>query len=483
MDEDGHCRGLLLESAPHRGTFQMARQTQEQGFTAPERRTTAALAAVFAMRMLGLFVVLPVLAVYGARLEDATPLLVGLAIGIYGLLQGLLQIPYGLASDRYGRKRLIYLGLALFAFGGVVAAASDSIWGVIVGRAIQGAGAVAGVVMALLSDLVREERRTRAMAVIGATVGLSFGLAMVLGPVIASVAGLGGLFLFTSLMALASLALVAFRVPTPQRSIPTRSTGHRRLWPRVRHILRHPDLQRLNAGVFLLHLSMTAMFIVVPPALVAQAQLPVAAHWKVYLPVILLSLVLMVPLLVRAERQGRPRSMLLVGATGMVASLVLLAFLHASLWGVVAGLLLYFTAFNLLEAMMPSLVSRISPTHSRGAALGVYASSQFFGAFAGGMVGGGLATLGAGAWVLPVAALLVGAWALALPSLRLRARLEQLVVATPASADGDWLARVAALDGVVEANIVREEGLAYLRVDRARLDRQQLALALGVRDI
>jgi MFS family permease len=435
MDEDGQSWRLLLESAAHRGTFQMARQTQEQGFSAPERRTTAALAAVFAMRMLGLFVVLPVLAVYGGRLEDATPLLVGLAIGVYGLLQGLLQIPYGMASDRYGRKRLIYLGLALFALGGLVAAASSSIWGVIVGRAIQGAGAVAGVVMALLADLVREERRTRAMAVIGATVGLSFGLAMVLGPLIASAAGLSGLFLFTSLMALLSLALVAFRVPAPQRSTPVRPTVRRRLWPRVRRILRHPDLLRLNAGVFLLHLSMTAMFIVVPPALVEQAQLPVAAHWKIYLPVILLSLALMVPLLMRAERQGRPRSMLLVGATGMVASLALLAILHGTLWGVVAGLLLYFTAFNLLEAMMPSLVSRLSPAHSRGAALGVYASSQFFGAFAGGLLGGGLATLAGGVWVLPVAALLVGTWALALPSLRLRSRLVERVVAAPEAAD------------------------------------------------
>jgi MFS family permease len=435
MDEDGQSWRLLLESAAHRGTFQMARQTQEQGFSAPERRTTAALAAVFAMRMLGLFVVLPVLAVYGGRLEDATPLLVGLAIGVYGLLQGLLQIPYGMASDRYGRKLLIYIGLTLFALGGLVAAASDSIWGVIVGRAIQGAGAVAGVVMALLADLVREERRTRAMAFIGATVGLSFGLAMVLGPLIASAAGLSGLFLFTSLMALLSLALVAFRVPTPQRSTPVRPTVRRRLWPRVRRILRHPDLLRLNAGVFLLHLSMTAMFIVVPPALVEQAQLPVAAHWKIYLPVILFSLALMVPLLMRAERQGRPRSMLLVGATGMVASLALLAILHGTLWGVVAGLLLYFTAFNLLEAMMPSLVSRLSPAHSRGAALGVYASSQFFGAFAGGLLGGGLATLAGGVWVLPVAALLVGTWALALPSLRLRSRLAERLVAAPEAAD------------------------------------------------
>ncbi|MFP5382969.1 MAG: MFS transporter [Gammaproteobacteria bacterium] len=383
--------------------------------TTVERRVTAALAAVFAMRMLGLFVVLPVLAVHAVALEGATPLLIGLAIGTYGLMQGILQIPFGMLSDRYGRKPMIVLGLVLFAAGGLLAAWSDSIWGVIVGRALQGCGAISGVVMALLADATRETHRARAMAAIGITIGLSFGLAMVLGPLVVAGAGLSGLFLFTSLMAVASLMLVLGVVPTPA-VVPQR--GGRRLWPRLVRVARHPGLFRLDLGVFLLHLVMVAVFVVIPPALVRDAGLPVASHWKVYLPVVLVSILAMAPVLMRAERRGRVREAVLLGGVGIVLSLLVMAVAAGNLWLLVAGLLLYFVAFNLLEAAMPAMVSRVGPTWSRGAAMGVYSSSQFMGAFAGGLVGGGLASVLPPQGVLMSCALLFAGWVVFARTLR-----------------------------------------------------------------
>lgn len=392
----------------------MSRTDSPGPMTPVERRVTAALAAVFAMRMLGLFVVLPVMAVHAADLPGATPLLIGLAIGTYGLMQGILQIPFGVLSDRYGRKPLIVLGLLMFAAGGLLAAGSDSIWGVIVGRALQGCGAISGVVMALLADATRETHRARAMAAIGITIGLSFGLAMVLGPLVVAEAGLPGLFLFTSLMAVTSLLLVLGVVPTP--SVPPPRTA-RRLWPRLVRVARHPGLFRLDLGVFLLHLVMVAVFVVIPPALVSIGGLPVASHWKVYLPVVLVSILTMAPILMRAERRGRVREAVLLGGTGIVLSLLMLA-MADNLWLLVAGLLVYFVAFNLLEAAMPAMVSRVGPTWSRGAAMGVYSSSQFMGAFAGGVVGGGLASMFPPEGVLVSCALLFAAWVLFARTLR-----------------------------------------------------------------
>lgn len=447
-----------------------------------ERRITASLAAVFAMRMLGLFVVLPVFAIYGRELEGATPLLIGLAIGAYGLVQGVLQIPYGVLSDRYGRKPVIFVGLLSFAIGGLVAAMSTSIWGVIAGRAIQGSGAVSGVVMALLADLTREAHRTRAMAVIGATVGLSFGVAMVLGPLIVAGTGLHGLFLFTSLMALASLALIFLFVPTPVAVV--RDAGRRRMWrgmwSSLLRVLRHPGLFRLDLGIFLLHLVMVAVFVVVPPSLITYEHLPAEKHWQIYLPVILVSLVFMAPLMMYAERRGRLREVLVFAAFGIVASLLLLAGTHRSVFGVAAGLLVYFTAFNLLEALMPSMVGRLSPEGSRGTAMGVYSSGQFIGAFAGGLVGGGLSAVLSPEAVLVVCAGLMTLWALLAMSLRLDTRRHDLVLPVPLHADPQVLAeQLLAQEGVLEATVVPEDGVVYVTVDNARCDEARLHAVVG----
>lgn len=442
-----------------------------------ERRTTSALAAVFAMRMLGLFVVLPVLAIYGRALEGATPLLIGLAIGAYGLVQGLLQIPFGILSDRFGRKPLIFIGLAMFALGGLVAAMSETIWGVVIGRALQGAGAVSGVVMALLSDLTRESHQTRAMAIIGATVGLSFGLAMVLGPLLVDSTGLAGLFVFTSVMAVASLLLVMFYVPTPVAAV---TPSRRRLVPQLARVLRHQGLFRLDLGIFLLHMVMVAVFVVIPPSLEIYEQLPAARHWHIYLPVILVSLLLMVPIMIQAERTGRTVGTLLAAAAALVLSLVMLAMLHRSMWGVVASLLLYFTAFNLLEALMPSMVSRMSPAGARGAAMGVYSSGQFFGAFFGGLLGGGLSSMFSPAVVLVTCAVLFAAWAILAAGLNMSSSRRNLVLDLPANVSPQTVAlALLGVQGVLEATAVREDGVVHVTIDIARCDAEKLHERLG----
>ncbi len=444
-----------------------------------ERRTTAALAAVFAMRMLGLFVVLPVFAIYGRGLEGATPLLIGLAIGAYGLMQGILQIPFGLLSDRIGRKPLIFIGLLMFAIGGLIAAASHTIWGVIIGRVIQGSGAISAVVMALLADLTREAHRTRAMAVIGATVGLSFGLAMVLGPLIAAGTGLHGLFLFTSVMALASMALIFLFVPTPVAMV--KASSRRRMLPALWRVLRHPGLFRLDIGIFLLHLVMVAVFLVVPPSLEIYEHLTPEHHWKIYLPVILTSLLLMAPAMMYAERRGRLRLALVLAGTGIVVSLLVLALTHRHLAGVVVGLLLYFTAFNLLEALMPAMVGQLSPAGARGTAMGVYSSGQFFGAFFGGLVGGGLSTVLSPEGVLITCAVLMSLWVIFVIGLRLKTSRRNLVLPLPAGTldPRELAARLLAQDGVLEATVVPEDGVIHLTVDNARYDESRLHAVLG----
>lgn len=445
-----------------------------------ERRATAALAAVFAMRMLGLFVILPVFSLYGGALSGANAFLVGVAIGAYGLAQGILQIPFGVLSDRYGRKPVIYVALALFAAGGMVAAASDSIYGVIAGRTIQGCGAVSGVVMALLTDLTREAHRGRAMAIVGATVGLSFAMALVLGPVIAAATGLGGLFAFTSLMAAASILLVAWIVPTPVQVPDGKSAP---VWPQLVRVLRHPGLFRLNAGVFLLHFVMVAVFLVVPPALVHYEQLPAASHWRIYLPVVLASLLVMLPMMRMAERRGRVREALVGSGVALAASMLMLAGLYQTLWGTVVSLWVYFSAFNLLEALMPSLASRMSPPGARGAAMGVFSSGQFLGAFFGGVAGGALSAWLPPGDVLVTCAVMFLGWCWLAAGLRESAGRREISLGLPEGLSGEDVralaGRLAAVDGVLDAKAVTEDGIVNVIVDVARCDERKLHAVLA----
>jgi MFS family permease len=359
--------------------------------TASELRAGLSLAGVFGLRMLGLFLILPVFAVHAQGLEGGNNLaLVGIALGAYGLSQAILQIPFGMASDRWGRKPVITIGLIVFAAGSLLAASATDIWTAIAGRVLQGAGAISSAVIALAADLTRERHRTKAMAMIGATIGFSFALSLVVAPLLYRWIGMGGLFVATAILALVSIWVLRAVVPdVPQvaRRVQTVQQGAARV---LAECLRQPELMRLNLGIFVLHLVQMAMFVVVPQRLI-EAGLALPDHWKIYLPVVLTSFLLMLPFVLFADRRNRPKPVLM----GMIGLLVVVELgLGALGHGVMAlGVLMvgFFAAFNVLEALIPSLVSRISPAQSRGAAIGVFNTTQTLGLFFGGLLGGTVA--------------------------------------------------------------------------------------------
>ncbi|MBI3896756.1 MAG: MFS transporter [Gammaproteobacteria bacterium] len=355
--------------------------------TPDERRAVGLLSAMYALRMAGLFLIFPVFSLYAQTLSGYSPTLMGLALGgAYGLAQALLQIPFGIASDRFGRKPVIALGLVLFAVGSVVAAMSSSIWGVIIGRTVQGAGAISAPVMALLADLTREQQRTKAMAMIGITIGASFIVSLIVGPMLANLFGVTGIFWFTAAGAVSALALLLLAVPSPTRStVPARS-GRMAEFARV---LRDPQLLRLNVGIFVVHMTIPALFVVLPHILVDYVGLPAVDHWKLYLPVMLLGVVVMAPVLGYTSRRDDLLRLVFIGgiAVLLVAEISLGVSFHSFAW-LVVSLALFFAAFNLLEAMLPSTVSRLAPPAAKGTALGVYSTSQFLGVSFGGWMGG-----------------------------------------------------------------------------------------------
>jgi MFS family permease len=354
--------------------------------TATERRASVSLASIFALRMLGLFLVLPVFALEAARYPGGDdPARVGLAMGIYGLTQGILQIPFGMASDWLGRKKVIVFGLVVFALGSFVATWAPDLHWLIIGRSLQGAGAISAAVTALLADTTRDEVRTKAMAMVGGSIALMFALSLILAPALAARVGLGGLFALTGALALLGIAVVIWWVPPEPQHPANRARGS------LAQVLRHGPLLRLNFGVFVLHAVQLAMWMAVP-ALLVQAGLDKSLHWQVYLPVVLLSFVAMGVTLFPMERRGYLRVVFL-GAVGLI-TLVQLGLMAAAAAPSLAALglllFLFFCGFNVLEASQPSLASRVAPDHARGAALGVYNTLQSLGFFAGGAVGGWL---------------------------------------------------------------------------------------------
>jgi MFS family permease len=350
-----------------------------------ERRAGSSLAAIFALRMLGLFLILPVFSVYAKTLPGGDNLaLVGFALGAYGLTQAVFQIPYGIASDLWGRKQVIVVGLLIFAFGSFVAAWAPSMNWIIVGRVLQGAGAISAAVTALAADLTREEHRTKVMAMIGSSIGLVFALSLVGAPILYGWIGMGGLFCMTGGLALAAIVLLLKAVPPAPPP-----HGHEKL--PLRRVIFDPDLLRLNVGIFTLHMIQMAMFVVLPHALVNHGGLVAAEHWKVYLPAVLVSFAIMVPAIIAAERKDKMRPIFLAAVALLVIVQAGLFVLHESLWSLALWLLLFFVAFNVLEATLPSLVSRTAPPAAKGAALGVYNTTQAIGLFIGGAAGGYIA--------------------------------------------------------------------------------------------
>jgi MFS family permease len=441
------------------------------GMNRAEVRTALSLSGVYALRMLGLFMILPVFALYASDMEGVTPALTGLAIGIYGITQALLQIPAGLLSDRIGRKPVIIGGLLVFAFGSFVAAQADSIYIVILGRALQGAGAIAAAIMALVADLTREEHRIKAMALIGMSIGVSFAAALIIGPLLNEWVGVPGIFWITALLALGGILVVAFVVPRPQITAVHREAEA--VPAQFGRVLRQVELLRLDFGILMLHAILTASFVVLPLVLRDQVGVVSGDHWKIYLPVLVCSVLAMLPFIILAERRGHVRVVFLAAIAILVCAELGLYFVPVSLAGIVVLMFVFFTAFNLLEAMLPSLVSRVAPVDCRGTAMGFYSSSQFFGAFVGGTFGGLLqgrygmqavflcAALGALAWLV-----------LALPMsqpAKLSSFIYKLDTRTPV--DREALTRqLASLAGVAEAVVVAEEGVAYLRVDKRVFD-------------
>lgn len=351
-----------------------------------EWRAGASLAGVYGLRMLGLFFILPIFAVHAANIEGGADLtLVGLALGAYGLSQGILQIPFGMASDRWGRKPVLYAGLLIFAAGSFLGVAADDIWTAIAARTLQGAGAINSVAMALAADLTREQHRTKVMAMIGASIGLMFALSLVGAPLLYRSIGMGGVFALTGVLSLFAMGVVKYLVPEPLHSLheePPPEPGLGRLLD--------ADLLRLNAGIFVLHVVLYAMFVVVP-TLIVNVGLELTQHWKLYLPVVLASFVLMVPAILYADRRGRPKPVLLGAVALLLVVEAMLAATDAGVAALAALMLGFFVAFNVLEAMLPALVSRMAPARGRGVAIGVYNTTQTLGVFFGGLLGGWVA--------------------------------------------------------------------------------------------
>jgi MFS family permease len=444
--------------------------------TPQELRASVGLAGIFGLRMLGMFVILPVFALYAQHLPGGqSHTAVGIALGAYGLTQALLQVPFGWLSDRWGRKRTIYFGLVIFALGSFVAAMATDIAMVIVGRVIQGAGAISAAVIALTADLTRDEQRTKAMAIIGMTIGAAFAVSMVAGPLLDDAIGVPGIFALTGILALGAILVVRFAIPDP----PATRGGPKPAQVPVGEVLRDTQLARLNFGIFALHGTLMGLFVVVPFAL--QAHLPSAQHWHVYLPVMLGSFVLMLPPMLAMDRAGLQKPVFLGAIAALIAGMLVLAAGGERLSMIVAGLLVFFTAFNLLEATLPSLISRLAPAGAKGTAIGVYGSIQFIGTFAGAAAGGWLSQHHGPAAVFGLCAVLAAVWLVLASGMRVPATLHTRRYQLPRldeAAIAGLVRQLAGLPGVREV-MLSGEGVAYLRVDSAGFDEQNVIKLLA----
>ncbi|KAF3982881.1 MAG: MFS transporter [Methylococcales symbiont of Hymedesmia sp. n. MRB-2018] len=449
-----------------------------QDITSPmtplEKRATFSLASIYALRMLGLFMILPVLSLFAEQMESATPLLIGLAISVYGLSQAILQIPFGLLSDRFGRKKIIIIGLIIFSAGSVIAAVSTTIYGVLLGRAIQGCGAIASAIMALVADLTQEVHRTKAMATIGASIGISFAVAITLGPILASYMGITGIFWLTAVLALLAILVVVFIVPSPEKSIVHCDA---QLVPsQFFSVLKTPDLLRLDYGIFILHLCLTSSFVVLP-LLLRDAGLSVEKHWMVYLPILITSMAVIVPFVIIAEKNRQLKKVFVSAIIIlMLANLGLFKFFD-DLYGIIGFLALFFCGFNLLEATLPSLISKTAPGDLKGTAMGAYSSSQFIGAFVGGVSGGWLYGEMGAEVVFLFCAIASCSWAIVALFMNTPKYLANMLISLAdinASQGDDFVTELLGITGVSEVKLHFEENVAYLKVDNKILQKDDL---------
>lgn len=444
--------------------------------TPGELRATWGLGTVFSLRMLGMFMVLPVLTTYGMALQGASEALIGLAIGIYGLAQAVFQIPFGLLSDRIGRKPLIVGGLVIFAVGSVIAALSDSIWGIILGRALQGSGAIAAAVMALLSDLTREQNRTKAMAFIGVSFGVTFAIAMVAGPVITHKLGLHALFWMIALLATLAIALTIWVVPDSRDHVLNRESGMVKGCFRL--VMANPKLLKLNFGIMCLHILLMSTFVALPGQLEAAGLAP-AEHWKVYLVTMLISFVSVVPFIVYAEVKRRMKRVFLLCVALLLIAEIVLWGSGTWFWELVLGVQIFFLAFNLMEALLPSLISKESPAGYKGTAMGIYSTSQFIGVAIGGALGGWVDGLFDSQTVFLAGALLATLWLLVASTMKEPPYVSSLRIALPEGVVADRLkARLLAKEGVSDVLVIAEEQSAYVKIDSKVTNRFEIEQAV-----
>lgn len=434
-----------------------------------EIRATYTLGGIFALRMLGLFMIIPIFSIYGRDYTHTTPVLIGLAIGIYGLAQAVLQIPVSMLAERLPRKPIIIVGLLLFALGGAVAAMATDIWQVILGRFLAGAGAISAVVMALLADVTREQTRSKAMAMMGFIIAFSIIAAFSLGPWLVSLVGISGLFWLTSVAGLIGVGLVLL-APSPERTLSFHlAQALQQPTASFRHIFRVPNLNRLYITVFVLHLLITVVFVLVPLQL-ERFGIRVAAHSLVYLPLLVLGFVCAIPLIIVAEKQRKMRRLIQLGVMLLLAALLILVFSQHLVAVLVVGLGVFFIGFNLLEAIIPSWLSKQAPVAVKNTVMGISASSQFFGAFVGGLLGGYLSTQPViQAWLLCAVIAVVAVvalWHVGSPPY-----LTSLTVTLPRLSDdefADWQQSVHVIAGVEDMVVLADEGVAYLKIDKAQ---------------
>ena len=435
--------------------------------TTGEWRAVLSLSSIMCLRMLGLFMVLPVFTLYASQLDGAKPFLIGLAVGIYGLSQALFQIPFGALSDRVGRKSIILIGLLIFAAGSLIAGLSHSILFMIMGRTLQGVGAVGSTILALLADLTREEQRTTSMAIAGMTIGLSFSLAMLLGPLLIKWMPVNNLFFLASLFGIAAIAILIFLVPTPQVE-----SWHRDTEPELQSfftLLIAPELAKLNIGIFILHAVFTASFVVIPIALDQFAGFSASQQWQLYVPTLIAAFVIILFCISAAEKKHQIKPYFVGGITTLACAEIALWLAPHHLALTTLGLCLFFAGFSLLEAFLPSLISRTAPAARKGSALGIYSCAQFLGIFVGGVLGGWLYGTFSFSGVYLFCLLLSLFWlVLALLMQPPRYLVTQILRILPSQHE-QWhtiVAKLHVIPGMVEVTFIAEDGLAYLKMER-----------------